>query len=216
MNNTTKSFYDAIGVDGLKKIAREYSVSNDIPFVKKHISKGEKVLDLACGYGRVTIPLAQAKVDITGIDLDKKLINYAKEQSAKLNLKVRFDVGNMIKLPYQPNSFNKIFCLWNSFTDLLTIKEQKAALDEMWRVLKNDGSAFLVLPNGDSMAWKKDIARCNEGRIVTSILEGEIERQYVHDVTSLKKLLTDTKFSSYEISHINMHKRRRMLLQLKK
>ncbi len=216
MKNTQKSFYEAIGVDGLKKIALEYSVSNDIPFVKKNILKGEKVLDLACGYGRVTIPLAQAGVEITGIDLDKNLIKYAKEQSAKLNLKIRFDVGDMIKLPYQSNSFNKIFCLWNSFTDLLTIKEQKAALNEMWRVLKTDGCAFLVLPNGDSVAWKKDLARCNEGRIVTSILAGEIERQYIHDVTSLKKLLTDTKFSTYEISHINMHKRRRMLVQLKK
>ena len=42
---------------------------NDLPFYQRQIAAyGGPVLELACGTGRLTVPLAVAGADITGID----------------------------------------------------------------------------------------------------------------------------------------------------
>ena len=49
-------------------------VRDDIPFyVKQALDSGGDVLELGCGTGRVTIPIAEAGVDIVGLDLDHAL-----------------------------------------------------------------------------------------------------------------------------------------------
>jgi SAM-dependent methyltransferase len=45
------------------------------------------VLELGCGYGRVTIPLAQRGIDITGLDLSAPSLDYARQQAADLPIR---------------------------------------------------------------------------------------------------------------------------------
>lgn len=51
-------------------------VKDDIPFYLEHaqLANGE-ILEIACGTGRVTIPLAQAGCRVTGIDLSSYMLN---------------------------------------------------------------------------------------------------------------------------------------------
>lgn len=51
-----------------------------IPFMKKYIKKGSKVIDIGCGSGYGTYKLHKAGYQATGIDISEKMIELAKEQ----------------------------------------------------------------------------------------------------------------------------------------
>ena len=52
-------------------------------FVREAKVRGDaqRVLEVACGTGRVTLRLAQESVDIVGTDLDEEMLNMARRKS---------------------------------------------------------------------------------------------------------------------------------------
>lgn len=66
---------------------RNYDLQNkdfveDIPFYLHQIKKyGEPVLELACGTGRITIPIAKQGVKISGLDISKSMLSHAKRKA---------------------------------------------------------------------------------------------------------------------------------------
>jgi len=95
-----------------------------------NLKKGDTILDLACGRGRHAKYLYKQGFDVTGIDLSKESIEYAKQyEKPKLN----FEVHDMC-LPY-PRKFDAVFNLFTSFgyfeneiDNLRTIKAIKTEL----------------------------------------------------------------------------------------
>ncbi len=63
----------------------------DVPFYQKQIDKfGQPVLEIAAGTGRITIPLAENKVDITGLDLLETMLSRAQKKAEAKNLKINW------------------------------------------------------------------------------------------------------------------------------
>ena len=61
-------------------------VEEDIPFfVEEAINYGGPILELGCGTGRVTIPIAKAGINITGLDISKKCLKRHLLKSKRLN-----------------------------------------------------------------------------------------------------------------------------------
>jgi ubiquinone/menaquinone biosynthesis C-methylase UbiE len=208
----TEEFYNAIGAEKLREISEDYKVS-DTTFLDKILNAGDVVLDLACGYGRISIPLAEQGFKVYGIDISEVLIKEASAYSKDLENKPEFLVGNMNKLPYQDGLFNKVLCLWNSFSHLLTKEEQTDCLHEIYRVMKTGGSAVLVLPNDDK--WKDEIKKQGT-RVMTSEFYGLEAQQFIHDEASLESLLHDTLFSSHTIELTDLDNTKRILVTLNK
>ena len=48
-------------------------------------AKGQAVLEVACGTGRVAVRLAEAGIDVTGIDLSPLLLEVARSKSLGMN-----------------------------------------------------------------------------------------------------------------------------------
>ena len=97
-----------------------------------NIPEGGKILDLACGKGRHSVYLNTLGYDVTGVDLSKQSISYAKQFA---NDTLKFDVHDMTK-PY-PETFDAVFNLFTSFgyfedehCNLETIKSIKVELNE--------------------------------------------------------------------------------------
>ena len=70
-----------------------------------------KVLDIPCGTGRISLPLAEKGYDVTGIDFNPNVIKLAKERSG--DKKVEFLQGDMREITYK-EEFDLISCMWGS------------------------------------------------------------------------------------------------------
>lgn len=222
MSNSTyaaEEFYRKLGAKGLEELAKEWKVNDDVRIVRKLLRKGDKVIDVGCGYGRVAVPLAKAGFDVTGVDISKVLIQDARRRARKERVSARFDTGTMIKLPYKNESFDKIVSLWNTFNELLIKKEQVKALDEIFRVLRTGGAAFIVVRNGEHKEVRRELkarGMGSDGRILTSYLKGIKSISYIHDRSTLRALCRKSKFKRWKVQFKNMNVRRRLAVYLYK
>lgn len=160
-----------------------FNVSHDMFFSEINLSPGTKlkVLDIGCGTGKLSFRLYQLNNDlqIYGVDLSKEMIGKAK---AKLRGEpIDFKVGDVEALPYESNTFDIVTCS-HSFHHY---PNQRKALSEMYRVLKNDGKAMIIDGTRDNL-W---------GNIIFGIVEF-VEKEVYHIYESeLKNLLTEIGFN---------------------
>lgn len=109
-------------------------------FLKKHDVEGP-VLDIGCGNGRHTSLFARLGFDSYGIDISSWAVKAAKEKAKQEKLKINYQVGSALKLPYQKNFFNIIIdfgCLHH-----LRKSQWKKYKHNISRVLKS-GGIFLL------------------------------------------------------------------------
>jgi len=215
----SNKFYKNLSARGLAALVSEHRTKDDLKLIKSLSKKSDKILDLACGYGRITIPLAKSGYNVVGIDLATNLIREAKLRAKKQGLKVHFNIGSMTKLPYKAQSFDKIFCLWSSFNHLLTRAEQVKALNEMYRVLKPDGLAFLEMINAEKKKIAEKVKKEGVGtdkRIWGEVFNGVKNLDYMHSRKTLKAVCEKSKFELFRVRFSNLHRRRRIVAELYK
>ncbi len=108
------------------------------------ISPGDRVLDLACGTGTLTIMIKAAvpSADVTGIDGDNRILEIAHSKAAAKQMNIRFEQGMSYNLPYENNSFDRV--LSSLFFHHLTRKDKISSLREAWRVLKQGGELHVA------------------------------------------------------------------------
>ena len=106
-------------------------------------------LDLGCGLGRHTIPFAKAGFNTYGFDLSETSIKRTEEYAKQAGVKVDLQVGDMLDLPYDDDSFDCIYCRnVISHTDTAGMKKIVA---ELKKVLRKGGECYLTL--GSKQAW---------------------------------------------------------------
>ena len=136
---------------------KDYKV--DIPLWLEYAEKcGSPVLELACGTGRVLLPLAQKGFEITGVDISEKMLEKTKEKIKKekddVQKRITLTKGSMIDFDLN-KKFNLALIIFNSFQLLLTQKEHDFCLSCVHKHLNPNGklivSAFypdLTRPEG--------------------------------------------------------------------
>jgi 23S rRNA (uracil1939-C5)-methyltransferase len=78
------------------------------------VSKGDRILDLFCGLGNFTLPLAQRVTEVVGVEGDEALVRHAKDNAIKNNLgNAIFEQADLTKTelkdyPWAKAGFNKI------------------------------------------------------------------------------------------------------------
>lgn len=98
-------------------------------------SKDIKVLDLACGKGRHSIHLSSIGFDVTGVDISKKSIEFAKRNESNSLKFFQHDMRNIFK----ENSFDIVFNLFTSFGYFMTKEEDLNVLNAIYDNLKPNG-----------------------------------------------------------------------------
>ena len=109
---------------------------------------GGPVLELACGTGRIALPLAERGLDITGVDASDGMLAIAERKSAALPVAARRRLTlvsqDMTEFALD-RRFGCIFVAFRSFQHILTVDLQRRALAAMRRHLAPDGRLALHL-----------------------------------------------------------------------
>ncbi len=111
------------------------SYREDFTFFLNLLSQGE-ILDLACGTGRLTIPLAKSGLQVTGLDKSRAMLSRAKENGKDLD--IHWIHGDITGYELD-KSFDLITLAGNSFQALLTPEEQQKLFSCVKNHLKPSG-----------------------------------------------------------------------------
>ncbi len=99
----------------------------------------ERVLDLGCGTGTLTVMLKESepRADVVGIDGDPVVIARARGKAAEADLAIAFDEGMAYDLPYSDGSFDAV--VTSLVLHHLSPRRRGQALNEVARVLRAGG-----------------------------------------------------------------------------
>jgi len=122
-------------------------IRDDIPFYLEYAQlKGSPILEIACGTGRVLIPLAEAGYEVWGIDYSPAMLAKVQEKVSVLPEDVRKRVI-LVQADMRDFHLRKRFPLalvpFKSFLHLLTVEDQIQTLKNIRRHLNNEG--FLII-----------------------------------------------------------------------
>ena len=105
--------------------------------------KPGKILDIGCGNCRNLLPFAGFRC--YGIDFSDEMLKQATKFCKQNGIKVTLKHAEASKLPFTSQSFD--YCLSIALLHHLEAEKQKAALFEMFRVLKPRGKALITVWN---------------------------------------------------------------------
>jgi len=149
-----------------------------------------EVLDAGCGGGRYSAAWAKLGAKkVTGIDFSEIGIQTARERTACKFSNIKFEIGDVLSIPYPDNFFDCSF----SNGVLHHTRDWKIGIHEMLRVLKPGGFGWLYLiENPGGYFW--DIIE------ILRVLMGRIDKSLARD--SLRILGIPTNRIFYILDHI--------------
>ncbi len=100
-----------------------------------------RVLDVGASTGIIDNILAKSFGSVTGIDIDKVALYYARSKYKKQNL--TFKLGDAMKLQFKDNSFDVVICA-HVYEHVPSAKNM---FNEIYRVLKPKGVCYLAAIN---------------------------------------------------------------------
>ena len=141
--------------DGLVK--DEEATKHWLRFVKKNI-RGNKILELACGSGEITIAMAKAGYNILATDISSAMITQAQAKGSYPNL--TYQVMDMRELQLS-ESYDGVICFCDSINYLEDYKSLQQVFSGVYNAL-NDRGVFLFDMHHESRlkefgkGWKEE------------------------------------------------------------
>lgn len=105
--------------------------------------KDDSLLDIGCGSGYFSRKFSDYGLNVTGIDSDQAMINFAISQ----NSDIHYIIGDALALPFNKREFDYS----SAITSLCFIDQSQLAVAEMWRVSKK--GMVLGLLNRNSLLY---------------------------------------------------------------
>jgi ubiquinone/menaquinone biosynthesis C-methylase UbiE len=107
---------------------------------------GMKILDVGCGTGNFSIKMASQGVNVTGVDISEKMLEFARNRAAQEKLAIEFRTMDTQNLTFQDNFFDGVF----SMATIEFVSEPDKMIEEMFRVCKKGGPVVVGTINKDS------------------------------------------------------------------
>lgn len=139
----------------------------EFAFLQSVLQKRTKILDLACGEGRLSIPLAQKGYEVVGLDYSEYQISRAREalKATGRNHEVAFIQGDMRDIPYE-NEFDAVINMFTSFGYFHDESDHLKTLQQVHKALKPNGIFVL-----DLIGKECRIRDIQEGAEITVVTE---------------------------------------------
>lgn len=122
------------------RVARVYAPCAAAFVGRLALEPGERVLDVACGSGNLSLPAARAGAVVTGIDIATNLVETARGRAQTEGLHVYFDEGDAEQMPYGDSSFDVVMTMFGA---MFAPRPEKAAA-ELLRVCRTGGRVAMA------------------------------------------------------------------------
>lgn len=140
-SDTSKGF-----INSLYHIARKIALKAKTNLILKYASDNSthKLLDIGSGTGYFLQAMREKKWIVTGIEKSETTRTYAHQ-------KFDLDIQDSDYLSQMPNKTKDVITMWHV---LEHIESLNATFENLYRVLKEDGTLFIALPNKESVDAK--------------------------------------------------------------
>lgn len=149
-------------------------VEATVAFLRSRTPASGRVIELGSGTGRLARPLAQAGLQVLGVDASRAMLARC-EPVARLQL-VEAD---MACLPFTDKSTSTLFIAFNTLFNLQTRRAMQDCFDEAARVLDEEG-CFVVeafVPPSDGVADDEGVSLRTLDRDVAVLTSAKRQRQ---------------------------------------
>ncbi|MER9307368.1 class I SAM-dependent methyltransferase [Mesorhizobium sp. M0496] len=120
------------------------------------LRQGSSVLELGCGYGRITNRLAEKGAWVTGLDISPILLKKAETDAAERGVNVEYVLGDMRSLPWR-DRFDAAF-LWYTTFGYFDDADNERVLREAASSLRKGGRLLIDHANRfDFLSYKSPI-----------------------------------------------------------
>ncbi|GJM20026.1 MAG: demethylmenaquinone methyltransferase [Phycisphaeraceae bacterium] len=120
------------------------------------VQPGERVLDVACGTGDLTLAFAARSpaAEVVGVDFTPEMLELARPKAARANAgdRVRFAHGDAMALDFEDQSFDVLSIAFG----IRNVQDPAKALAEFLRVLRPGGRLVILefdTPTNPAAAW---------------------------------------------------------------
>jgi ubiquinone/menaquinone biosynthesis C-methylase UbiE len=167
---------------------------HEIPFyLKQGKSAGGPVLEVACGTGRITLPLARAGVDITGLDISRPMLQRARQKAETEGLAVTWLEQDCRQINTE-RSFTLIFSATNAMQHLHDLDSLNAFLTAVKRVLRPGGLLIIDVFNPDPAKLARTGAKRYHHKSILDARGGQIQVEVASEYNSATQILNFTLF----------------------
>lgn len=125
----------------LDQIARNRTIAREV--ARFAPLDGARVLDVGCQLGALPVALAELGAAVTGVDVDDALLAGARLRAGCYGARADFARAEAEALPFDDNTFDVV-----TFVDVIEhVRDPRAAVRELARVLRPGGTLYLFGPN---------------------------------------------------------------------
>jgi SAM-dependent methyltransferase len=110
-----------------------------------NLPPGSQILDLCCGHGRLTIPMARRGYQLTGLDLSELFLDRARSDAEAAGVSIDWRHGDMRAIPFDA-AFDAVINIFTAFAYLESEEEDLKVLHQVQKALK-PGGLFLLESN---------------------------------------------------------------------
>lgn len=136
-------FYDAL-INWPARLNRE------LPFLKAQLGPPDKLglLDAGCGSGRHAVALHQAGYRVTGVDVERQMLAFARKLAAEQAARIAFCRSSFAALSrHVTGPFDGVYCLGNALAATGTARAARAAIVQFGRLVRRGGRLVLQVIN---------------------------------------------------------------------
>lgn len=168
-------------------VSFSHEMSEELAFLKAAFnyyckSSSPKILEPACGTGRLIIPLLRSGFDCAGFDLNRYALDYLDKKLNRQKLKAHIFHADMSNFQVKSKHYDAAFCTVDTFRHLLTEEQAEQHLRNIGRAIKKNGIYVLglhLIPE--------------KGRVRNSVIRWTNRRGGLTVKTSMTMLATDKK-----------------------
>lgn len=115
-----------------------------------------QVLELGCGTGRITLPVARAGARVVGVDRSAAMLDRARARvrRGRLGRRVRLARADIRRLPFEDRSFPLVMAPYGILQSLIRDRDLTDTLASVHRVLE-PGGAFAIDLVPDVPVWQE-------------------------------------------------------------